>query len=284
MKQDVIIGAVDLYQWNDIKNWVTSIDRSGFQGRKMLLVYRVSDELKVNALSMGVEVYEVSTDQFGHPIDHEKNGHRSEVHALRFYHIWQLLTELGIDNFNRVIATDVKDVIFQTNPSTWLDNNLGDYEMIAPSEGIMYNMEEWNENNMKNSFGPFAWELMTHDMIVCNVGTIAGKASFFAQFAFLLWSLTKGHSLPSDQSGFNLIAQTLFKDKIKIVRSEEGWCATCAVALEPKYNWLQSHLLDPIPVVTEDGLVTTTNGTPFALVHQYDRVSSLNNLINNKYN
>ena len=281
--RDVIIGAVDLYQWSDIKNWVVSIDKCGFNGRKILLVYRVSEELKKNALEMGVEVYQVSTDQFGNPIEHEKNGHRSEVHALRFYHIWQLLTELGVDNFDRVIATDVKDVIFQTNPSIWLDNNLNGYEMIAPSEGILYNMEEWNTNNMRNSFGPFAWELMTHDMTVCNVGTIAGKASFFAQFAFLLWSLTKGHSLPSDQSGFNLLAQTLLKDKIKIIRSEEGWCASCAIALEPKYSHLQEQLLDPIPLITENGLVTTANGTPFALVHQYDRVPELNNLINIKY-
>lgn len=281
--QDAIIGAVDLYQWADIKNWVNSINLSGFVGRKILLVYRVADELKANAIQQGFEVYEVNHDQFGTPIDHGKNGHKSEVHAMRFYHTWQLIQELGVDSFNRIIATDVRDVIFQTNPSIWLDNNLGDYEMIAPSEGILYHTEPWNESNITNSFGPFAWEHMTKDMTVCNVGTIAGKASFFAQFAFILWSLTKGHSIPSDQSGFNLLAQTILKDKIKIIRSEEGWCASCATTLEPKYQWLQDKLMDPIPLVNSDGTVTTTDGTPFALVHQYDRVPALNDLINTKY-
>lgn len=282
--RDVIIGAVDLYQWSDIKNWVLSINKSGFKGRKILIAYRVSEDLIDNAKRLGVEVYQVSTDQYGNTINHGQNGHRSEVHALRFYHIWQLLTELGIENFNRVIATDVKDVVFQTDPSVWLDHSLTNgYEMVAPSEGILYSSEEWNTDNMMNSFGPFAWQYLAKDMEVCNVGTIAGNVEFFVHFAFLLWSLTKGHSLPSDQSGFNMLAQTLFKDKIKIVRSDEGWCASCAITLEPKYERLRDKLIDPIPVITEDGTVLTTLGVPFALVHQYDRVPVLNQLINHKY-
>ena len=43
------------------------------------------------------------------------------VHVERFFHIYNVLK----DNLYRyVITTDVKDVIFQKNPSEWLENNL----------------------------------------------------------------------------------------------------------------------------------------------------------------
>ena len=76
--------------------------------------------------------------------------------------------------YNRIITTDVKDVIFQTNPSIWLDENLGDKEINVACESIAYKDEEWGTNNLMKSFGPLVHEECVNNPIY-NAGTISGK-------------------------------------------------------------------------------------------------------------
>ena len=37
--QDLIIGCFTNYDWTKIKYWVNSVNRSGFVGRKVMIVY-----------------------------------------------------------------------------------------------------------------------------------------------------------------------------------------------------------------------------------------------------
>ena len=44
MKQDIVVGCIDLYEFDSLKNWIYSLNESGFDGRKILVCYRISDE------------------------------------------------------------------------------------------------------------------------------------------------------------------------------------------------------------------------------------------------
>ena len=45
MAKDLIIGVVDNYDWDKIKYWVNSINKSGFDGHKAMIVYNMDSEI-----------------------------------------------------------------------------------------------------------------------------------------------------------------------------------------------------------------------------------------------
>lgn len=278
--QDVLIGAADLYNWSQVKNWVKSIKQTGFDGKIVLLCYRVDEDLIQNCKDNDVSLFDVNTNRFGQPIQHGLPGHASDVHQLRFFHFWQALNTLG-DDFRYCIATDVRDVVFQTNPSEWLSKNLGDRKFTIPSENILYENESWNVNNVLSSLGPIVYTKL-HKQPVANVGTIGGDAKYLADLFLTLHTMTIGLSLPSDQSCFNLLCSGLLQDQGLSVGTNAGWCAQLGVSNDDRKQELQEHLLEPKPII-RDGLVYNAQGELFTLVHQYDRVPELNNSINNKY-
>jgi hypothetical protein len=64
--------------------------------------------------------------------------------------------------------------------------------------------------------------------------------------------------------------------------SEEGWAAqlgTTGPQIAGKYG---SRLVEKSPTIVYN-TVCTSDGTPFAIVHQYDRVPELKELIEKKY-
>ena len=281
MKQDIIIGAADLYEWSHVKNWVRSIKQSGFEGNTILLCYRVSEDLIHNCSEEGVTLFHIDSDRFNQPIQHGIAGHASDVHQLRFFHFWQALSTLGLDNYRYCIATDVRDVIFQTNPSEWLESNLVNHKYTIPSELIKYEDESWNNNNALTSLGPIVYTQL-FDKPVANVGTIGGDASFLANLFLTLHTMTIGLSLPSDQSCFNLLSNGILQDQGLLVGDKAGWCAQLGVSCDESKQHLQEHLLDLKPVIKE-GLVYNQDGQLYSLVHQYDRIPDLNNIINTRY-
>ena len=98
------------------------------------------------------------------------------IHNLRFFHIWQLLSQFEKDGrkYDRVITTDVRDVIFQGNPTEWLDE-YQEKPIIAPSESVMYKDEGWNMKNFISGLGGVSWEYLGKELLVCNVGTFSRK-------------------------------------------------------------------------------------------------------------
>ena len=46
MKKDIVVGCIDLYEFDSLRNWIYSLNESGFDGRKILICYRISDETK----------------------------------------------------------------------------------------------------------------------------------------------------------------------------------------------------------------------------------------------
>ncbi len=273
MEKDLIVGCISNYTPKDIKNWVKSIEQSGFTGDKIMLTFGIPDETVKYLIDNGFQIYSL-----------ELNGRHIVVE--RFYGLWQLLSTLNENDYEHVITTDVKDVIFQYDPSFWLRSNLwqDNKKIIVSSECIKYKDEDWGDNNLKVSY-PHLYEENKNNTIY-NAGTIAGEFKYMKDFFLHIFNLALlGQDRQPDQAAMNILIHTYpFKDIVKLVDQNEGWCCQLGTTLDPKVkDKYKDKLLEEIPLYSGTGLVYHDKHKGFYLVHQYDRVPELNDLINERY-
>ena len=287
--KDVIIGVVDNYNWDKIKYWANSINASGFTGHKALIVYNMdADTVKIlekeQFILIGAGEYDPSTGfKYPHPSD--------RIMVDRFFHIYNFLNLLANpEEVNRVIITDVRDVVFQDNPTTRLDELLvNGHEIILGSENLKYKDEPWGANNMKQSFGQYFYEQMADKEIFC-AGVIAGMGDAVKDFCLNLWMICRGSNaqIPGgggpDQAALNVILNmipwyhTTYRSNHK-----EGWaCQSGTVADPNKINDFRPHIVDCEPV-WDGEFVKTPSGKKYVIVHQYNRVPEWKQVIEKKY-
>jgi hypothetical protein len=299
MGKDLIVGVVDNYDWDKIKYWANSIEKSGFTGNKALIVYNMSDTDTVKKLTdKGFML--ISADKY----DEEKGftysyaSHRIMVD--RFLHIYNFLSLFGnSDDIDNVIITDVRDVVFQNNPSEWLDNTK--YDLILGSENLRYKDEPWGANNMRESFGQYLYEQMENEEIFC-AGVIAGKYVTIRDFCLNLWLVCRAmpQQIPGgggpDQAAMNLL---LSMEHISYLTYKtnptDGWvvhAGTSMPAIEASSGGIgQAYKQNPkmsLPFVSDIEYNVTNdeiyaNGKKLTIIHQWDRVPQWKKLIEETY-
>jgi hypothetical protein len=149
---DLVIGAITNYNFNAIEPWVNSLERSGFDGDKAMLCYNINFDVCNELRNRGFKVFGFEQNEELRRLEYTKPNFNVVVE--RFLHMAFVLRELDT-KYRYIISTDVKDVVFQRNPSEWLEKNLGDtYKVAAASESIGYDQEDWGNFNLFRSFGP----------------------------------------------------------------------------------------------------------------------------------
>jgi len=283
---NILIGGADGYNWSQLKNWVLS--SKVFDGKRVLLTYRMDDTTKKKCLEHGVELVEVNHDIYGQPLNHDARVNvgaaRTVSHEIRYFHAWEYLKDLKDVRF--VVLTDTRDVIFQQDPIVFLERSpLGttSVQILAPQEGILYKDEPWNANNMYQGYGGYVWEEMQNSPVY-NCGTIAGKMPYFANAVFLLWSMTTGkHTYPADQCSFSILAEKILRWETYRCEHITGWCCQCGTTADPHKPELQMKLITSPPMMREDGFVCTPTNTKYCLVHQYERNPEWLRVIEERY-
>lgn len=284
MSKNILLGAVDTLEWWQVKPWVMSAKESGFDGYIWLIVYRSSPDLIAKAEAEGVNIYQVNHTRHMTPIQHQVQNSPTVSHNLRFYHAWELLERLEVDkDYEYCIMTDVRDVVFQTNPIEWLEKHNYISGIIAPSEGMLFKDEPWNKDNMIRGYGETFYNLVVKDAVACNVGTIAGDIRYMKNMFHVLYSMTEGRYYPSDQSTFNVLVHTSWCNPFYLLEMDTGWAAQCGTTLDPTKSFLWSNVIGPRPTVA-NGKVYNSRGELYCLAHQWDRVPELKIAINEKYN
>lgn len=290
-RPDILIGAADNFAWKDCRNWVKSALASGFAGEIWIITYRVDADVAIEAAKLGVNVYPVEHDPYLNPIVHAAKGSPTQAHNLRFYHAWELLARLGWSKYRCVIMTDLRDVVFQKNPSRYLDVFYNDEYVhdfvVAGSEGLKFKDEPWNRQNLMNSYGQNYYDLnKCGEWEAANVGTIAGTAEFMQNIFHTLYSMTEGRSYPSDQSSFNvLIHKVLGYDASPM---HYGWACQAGTTLDPTKSYLWPNV-DPLQIpIIKDGYSYVQesqyrNEQTHFILHQYDRVPGLKEIIDARY-
>lgn len=262
----IIFGCITKYSPNDIQPYVESIEQSGFGGKKIMLVYDVPNETIEYLKSKGWELY----------------GSELQQHIIlqRFRDAYKILELYWNET---IIWTDVKDVIFQKDPTDWIEKNMKK-EIMAFSECITFKDDDWAVVNAGTSF-PIEWEWLQDKTSYC-AGTIVGKG-FALKDLFIeiyRWSMTsENNGQLSDQAAYNvLINLNHFKENVQFVNQEEGFATQLGTVLIKK-NQFGDKLLEPTPLFDKDAIIRNQNKESFVIVHQYDRDKKLKEIIEEKY-
>jgi hypothetical protein len=277
--RDLIVGCATNYDWSKLKYWINSINRSGFDGDKCLILMNCDKETVEKISNAGFAIIAFNQDSNGN-LTYNSN---MMVHVERFFHIYNILKA---NEYRYVITTDVKDVVFQRNPSKWLEENLpeGVEDLVFSSESMKYKDEPWGNQNLLETFGPQIYEDFKNHTIF-NVGVLAGHGFAMKDLMMNIFASCMHRPIKiCDQSTFNfLISQHPYLSTSMYTKSEDGWACQLGTTADPsKIDQFRPFLLEPSPKLDGDKVVTST-GIEYIIVHQYDRVPEWKKVIEAKY-
>ena len=258
MKTNLLIGAISgNYLPNDLENWVNSSNWSDCD--RVLLLYNPSNN--------GIEEYlqEHNITVITPDFDFWGNQHNSFnfntgicnfeisydlIHNIRFFHIWNFLNQDDI-LYEKVLITDVKDVYFNENPFLNISND----GITASSEVITYESEQWNQEHIHYNLGMIGIHtLLTKP--VYNVGVFGGSMEIVKNMCADIYLLSVGKFKVADQTSFNYLIQTKYKNKTNFTSLND-------------YFAVHLHVINA-------GLVPFDLQTvsQYKIVHQYDRIKN----------
>lgn len=254
MKTNLLIGAVSgNYNIDDVTGWVES---SVFDNvDRVLLLYNNNIELEQYLISNNITCIKPQYDFWNRDVEFTTNTGTVDlatsytlIHNIRFYHIWQFLNQT---TYNQVIITDIRDVYFNDNPF----NSLSTTKITATSEIITYDQENWNKQHLYENLGTIGLELLLN-CPVYNVGVFGGPADLIKHICSDIYLLSVGKPKVADQTSFNYLIQTKYKDQ------------TTFSTLDDKFA-VHLHVINA-------GLVefNLNNVSQYKIVHQYDRIQN----------
>ncbi len=273
-KKNLIIGGCTNYGINELKPWVLSVNEQMPEADKVMCVGNATVETRQWLLNNNFHI--VDMPQANIP-----------VHVLRFLSIYDFL-EKNWQDYEYVITTDVKDVYFQKNAFEFLDyHNIGVRDMkqlVAGSECLKYEDESWGNENLMQAYGPYVHNLFK-DNTIYNVGVLGGSAEYMKDLVFNIFTNGTNRPIPIvDQAVFNVLINTQpYKNVVMKADMNSGWACQAGTVADPsKIETFRPNLLEEEPVM-EDGIVKTSKGKVFYIVHQYDRVPEWKKFIQLKY-
>lgn len=285
MPTDILIGTISGYQLDTIEYWLNSLDQCGYVGKRVMLICNGDAHLIKALRAREFEVVTYSEDPAtGHSSYPRESFQDEDVSAERFYLMWQYLASQSLENYRYVISVDVRDAIFQTDPSAWLTQNLGNKLLNVSSETIAYEDEEWNRMSLLDNFGEQVYEHIRR-RVVWNAGVIAGAASCFRDLCLNVHLLCRSTSTTySDQAALNvLLSMEPYRHITRFSLSEDGWACHAGTVVDAAMpENLRTKRRERAPAFDGDYVYTAT-GLKYCIVHQYDRVPQWVNVLTAKY-
>lgn len=250
----IIVGAIDNYAWKNIEVWWKSLVLTGFNGEIHLLVYRATPETIELLTGLGIHIhrYELMAEQ---------------VVVGRFKDLCTLCN--SFNNEDWVLFTDVGDIVFQKDPSKFLQACDG-FSYVFTSEGILFDDNSWTKQNLISSM-PNYYEVLKN-ALVYNAGCIAAKAKKMANLADMIyqWAISTKNAKSHDQVIMNILiriteeirTQSLFTGPL------DGWCHCAASSIFAPPNDRHAYR-EKLPVIAS-GKCFVNNSLAY-IFHHYTR-------------
>lgn len=208
MGKTLIIGAVDRYGYDQCKFWLRSIKKNAPDCATALIVYNMDNKDVKRLTDEGLEyIFAFGKNNQG-DLEYDTSRGNFNIVVERFAHLWYYLKDLT--DFSHVVCTDVKDVVFQNDPTTFLENSP---PIVVGAEWLKYCDEPWNRQNMSLAFGPMMYEKVFNQPINC-AGVIAGRRQVVADLCLSIFLLCRGTNSyvegggGPDQAALNLLLST----------------------------------------------------------------------------
>ncbi len=272
---DVTIAVIDNLSWMELRPYASSLVLSGFTGIKMILVTPYTpQEVRFNFTRLGFTLIEGEAPP-KNPAQWDTWGWRRFAQAANVLRQYK--------DLRYVIWTDARDVIFQSDPSVWLEKNLAPAQMVvAGLNHFIKDCPTWND----------AWLSVTspkdyvrvREFEACACGTFAGAADAMIRMFEDINVMCTGttHSNVTDQAAFNALVYTTHEEVTRVPKLQEGFSAQWwpAKSSEPR-----TFKTDGFPVFdTSEGIIyVPETKTPFCIVHLYDRDATWLGIMRRKY-
>ena len=274
MNEDLVLGVVKNYDWPQLRAYAGSLTRSGFSGTKLLFVNNISTPARLHLVRLGFTLIDFFCD--------DRDGF---IIRGRFKPVTEYLSA-NYQNYRYIIWTDVRDVVFQTNPSTWLETHLSPNQLLGAKECWKIKDEGFN-NRWARETTPEAYEWLKEEEACCG-GTLAGTAEAVTAVLNGIYAMVRDNPQANDQGALNYLLRKTFKEIARVPKMEEGFAVMAAAFHTPTFNsYVDASipLTDDIPLFDkENGVVLAPNSNIlFSIVHQYDRDASWIPIIEGKY-
>jgi hypothetical protein len=298
---DFIIGSMTNYGLKEIEPWLASLNALNTKAKKVMIVFNVKDEETVQFL-MDHGVYIVfagKPDVKPNWFVYYKDIENFNVCLDRFLYAYRYLdTDTDFTYDSRVIMTDVKDVVFQSDPFDVIErfqenDNYSHGKIFASMENLYYKDEPWGASNMKICFPHIADHMMNKP--IYNAGVIGGIGSTF--HSLLIQTYYIGKSAPyvhvpggggADQAALNIILSSKpWSDYLVEFNADHEYAIQAGTIADPNKidQFKDKWILNVHPIFMKEGtkhslglsnkkegLYTTFGNRKYAIVHQYDRV------------
>ena len=271
-QKNLIIGAFSGYNFNQLKPWVLSIEQSEIDCDKVMVVGQTPDATKPELIKHGFKLVDME------PLN-------VPIHIQRWLTVYNYLSSIKGD-YDYVVMTDLKDVYFQADPFEWMKKNLNGKKIVTGSESLKYKDEAWNNQNLIDTFrGITSLYDAFKDKEIFNVGVLGGHPEYLADLFLHNFMLAIGNPPALDQGTFNILMHTKpYSDIVYFAKQHEGWACHAGATVDPsKIDTFRPYFLEAEPTY-KDGIVYTSSGKKFCMVHQYDRVPQWNADVRKRYN
>lgn len=284
MGKNLVIGNASGYTWDQVKYWVNSLKKTDYDGDIALCVSDVNAETIQKFNSEGILTFAYGMKNPDGSYSLPKDG--TAPHVARFFYMWLVLDKLS--DYDFVVSTDVRDVIFQKNPVVELSSP---QNLIVSSEGMWYKDEPWGNRNILEAYGPFFQGTLSEKDIY-NVGVVAGRYEQVKNLFLNIFLMSINRPIPVvDQASYNMIIR-LMTPQDELLIDPPGWAiqlgTTPQAVLEGTSGDL-AYLVKNGAISADDyqksyhgplffdygGKVTNNKDEEFAIVHQWDRVPTL---------
>ncbi len=203
MGKTIVIGNASGYTWDQVKYWVNSLKKTDYKGDIALCVSNVSAETIRKFESEGIMTFAYGTKNADGSYSLPNDG--AAPHVIRFFYMWLVLDKLN--GYDQVISTDVRDVIFQKDPTLDMPEA---YNLAVSSEGMLYKDEPWGNRNILEGYGPFFHNILK-DKVILNVGVVGGRYEAVKNLFLNIFLMSINRPIPVvDQASYNMLIHMMY--------------------------------------------------------------------------
>lgn len=254
---DLILSVVKDRNWNDIDCYALSLAQTGYKGRAVMFVENVPADAQGNLKALGFEVIPFNT--------------QSKLHfQTSRYKIAASFLEAFTTRFRYVLWTDICDLVFQTDPMKWREDNLKPAMLLGAKEGWLIKNQAINDIWLQRLTSGEEYQNIREQEVLCS-GTIFGTSEIMRDLFQAIANYSSDSMQGIDQGIWNLLARRKpFSGYLRVPEMDEGFVCTCGPFLAPSdpHTWT----VEPPIFDRSTGLAMTPDGSkPFAVMHQYNR-------------
>lgn len=258
--KDAVLSVAVGFDWPDIEPYAVSLARSGFEGDKILFALNLTEAARTNLLALGFILEDFPKVQV---------VQSTPLNTARFLFYHQYLET---HPYRFVVFADSRDLVFQKNPSHWLEGRLGYWKIVASPEFIQNQHQFINRQWVEKGYAEIAAWALPHP-VYCG-GYVSGVASYMKDLALAVYLTARGTpwsqetAWGADQTALGIVLhQKAYVDCTLVPKMADLHCLNIAVMCNMDerpfiYDWPPHK--DGVPLIHD-----------FVVLHQYDRIPEL---------